>query len=99
MFDLAVDLKNYSSVYVCVTYKIVQDPDCDIFLELHLRHDDQSIVLVLLPFPDGDKPVPKFGTNTACMYVHELKQTELPSVLALSTPGQTNSRWKTKYGN
>lgn len=92
-----VDLKQYSSVYVSVTYKILQDPDCDIFLELHLQHDDQSIVLVLLPFPDGDKPVPTYGKDTACMYVHSLKQTDLPKLLALSSPVQNNTRWKTRY--
>ncbi|XP_052784128.1 uncharacterized protein LOC128219957 [Mya arenaria] len=97
LFETAVELKQYTSVYVSITYKILQDPDCDVFLELHLRHDEQSIVLVLLPFPDGDKPVPKFGKDTACMYVHALKQTDLPNLLSVSSPTQNNTRWKTRW--
>lgn len=83
-------------MYVSVTYKILQDPDCDVFLELHLQHDDQSTVLVLLPFPDGDKPVPTFGKDKACLYVHSMSQSALPKLLQLSSPQSNNTRWKTK---
>ncbi|KAL4240037.1 hypothetical protein ACF0H5_000832 [Mactra antiquata] len=97
LFSLDVDLKQYTSVYVSVTYKILQDPDCDIFLELHLQHDDQSIVLVLLPFPDGDKPVPTFGKDKACLYVYPMNQSALPKLLQLSSPQSNNTRWKTRW--
>ncbi|XP_052263181.1 cytosolic endo-beta-N-acetylglucosaminidase-like isoform X2 [Dreissena polymorpha] len=97
LFSLDVQLKQYSSVYVSFTYKILQDPDCDIFYELHLQHDAQSIVLVLLPFPDGDKPVPIFGKDMACMYVHAIPTTSLPKLLSVSTPQQNNTRWRTRW--
>lgn len=97
LFMLDVDLKQYTSVYVSLTYKILQDPDCDVFLELHLKHDDQSIVLVFLPFPDGDKPVPVYGKDMACMYIHAMNQCELPKLLSLSCPQPNNTRWKTKW--
>ena len=97
LFALDVDLKQYSAVYVSVTYKILQDPDCDIFLELHLQHDDQSIVLVLVPFPDGDKPLPTYGRDTATMFVRPLSHSDLPKILSQSTgPSQTSTRWKTR---
>ena len=90
-------MKHYTSVYVSVTYKIVQDPDCDLFVELHLKHDDQSVVLVLCPYPDGDKPNPTYGRDTASMYVHPLNQSDLPKVLEQSTAqSSNNTRWKTR---
>ena len=92
-----VELKSFTAVYASVTYKILQDPDCDIFLELHLQHDNQTVVLVLLPFPDGDKPVPTYEDGKECMYVHSVNQTDLPKSLALTSPAPNNTRWKTRY--
>lgn len=99
LYSMDVELKKYTAVYASVTYKVLQDPDCDIFIELHLQHDDRSIVLVLLPFQNGDKPVPTYGKDKACMYVQSVNQTDLPKPLALASPPPNNTRWKTRYGS